>query len=65
MPPVGAAAVAAAAVGGEDDDTQRSPLFWVLLTLGVIAVAVATLLVGKAIFGTPAVEKVAAPTSAD
>ena len=34
--------------------SQRSPAFWVLLTLGVLAVGVATLLVGRAIFGTPA-----------
>ena len=41
--------------------TQRSPWFWVGLTLGVIAVGIATLLIGRAIFGSPAVERVAVP----
>jgi eukaryotic-like serine/threonine-protein kinase len=59
MPPVGAAGATAVATAEKKD--QRSPAFWVLLTLGVIAVAVAAVLVGKAIFGTPAVERVAVP----
>jgi serine/threonine-protein kinase len=53
--------VAGGAVAAEKTSSQRSPVFWVLLTLGVIAVAVATLLVGKAIFGPAAIEKVAVP----
>jgi serine/threonine-protein kinase len=58
MAPVGATAAYAEA---KQESTQRSPWFWVLLTLGVLAVGVATLFVGRAIFGTPAVEKVATP----
>ena len=55
-----------APVGGvvapaSDGAARRSPLFWVLLTLGVIAVGVATVLVGRAIFGSPAVERIAVP----
>ena len=61
LSPLGAGALAGGAVAADTDSTQRSPVFWVLLTLGVIAVAVATLLVGRAIFGTPAIERVAVP----
>ncbi len=61
IPPVGAAAAVAATDGSGSGSTQRSPLFWVLLTLGVLAVGVATLLVGRAIFGSPAVERVTVP----
>ena len=61
MAPVGAAAVAPGAAAAQEKSGQRSPAFWVLLTLGVLAVGVATVLVGKAIFGTPAVERVAVP----
>ncbi len=58
MAPVGAAAAYAAE---EEKKSNRSPAFWILLTLGIIAVGVATVLVGKAIFGSPAVEKVGVP----
>jgi serine/threonine-protein kinase len=58
MAPVGATAAYADTT---KESTQRSPWFWVLLTLGVLAVGIATLFVGRAIFGTPAVEKVATP----
>jgi serine/threonine-protein kinase len=58
MAPIGATA---AAVAAEEKTDQRSPVFWVLLTLGVLAVGLATVLVGKAIFGSPAVERVAVP----
>jgi eukaryotic-like serine/threonine-protein kinase len=59
LAPVGG--IVAAASSDDDKGTQRSPVFWVLLTLGVLAVGVATLLVGRAIFGTPSVEQVAVP----
>ena len=52
LTPVGGVAAPAS-----DGAGQRGPLFWVLLTLGVIAVGVATVLVGRAIFGSPAVEQ--------
>ena len=58
MAPVGAAAAYA---GEGEKKANRSPAFWILLTLGVIAVGIATVLVGRAIFGSPAVEKVAVP----
>ena len=61
LAPLGAGAVAGGAVAAEKKSSQRSPVFWVLLTLGVIAVVVATVFVGKAIFGTPAIERVAVP----
>ena len=48
----------------EAGGTSRSPAFWVLLTLGVLGVAIATLLVGRAIFGTPTVEQVTVPNLA-
>jgi serine/threonine-protein kinase len=59
LTPVGAAAVPDAAAGS--GSAQRGPVFWVLLTLGVLAVGIATVLVGRAIFGSPAVERVAVP----
>jgi beta-lactam-binding protein with PASTA domain/predicted Ser/Thr protein kinase len=59
LSPLGVAAGAVDAVGSRSG--QRSPAFWILLTLGVLAVGVATLLVGRAIFGTPAVEQVSVP----
>ena len=62
MAPVGAAA--AYAGGAEQDKANRSPAFWILLTLGIIAVGIATVLVGRAIFGSPAVEKVQVPNLA-
>jgi eukaryotic-like serine/threonine-protein kinase len=55
-------AAVATAVPPQPDKAQRSPLFWVLLTLGIVAVGVAAVLIGKAIFGTPAVEQVSVPT---
>jgi len=55
-------ATAATAVPPQPDKTQRSPLFWVLLTLGIVAVGVAAVLIGKAIFGTAAIEQVSVPT---
>ena len=55
--PVAAEAAAAAPSG-------RGPAFWVLLTLGVLAAGVAAVLVGKAIFGAPAVEQVTVPNLA-
>ncbi|MGE4113603.1 MAG: Stk1 family PASTA domain-containing Ser/Thr kinase [Candidatus Nanopelagicales bacterium] len=58
MAPVGAAAAYAAT---EEKKSQRSPAFWILLTLGVIAAGIAAVLVGRAIFGTPPVEKVNVP----
>jgi eukaryotic-like serine/threonine-protein kinase len=60
LAPLGATTVGAVAAA-DKQSSQRSPVFWVLLTLGVLAVGIATLLVGKAIFGTPAVERVAVP----
>ena len=62
MAPVGAAA--AYAGGAAEKKSNRSPAFWILLTLGVIAVGIAAVLVGRAIFGSPAVEKVAVPNLA-
>jgi serine/threonine-protein kinase len=50
------------AVPPTQEKSARSPLFWVLLTLGIVAVGVAALLIGKAVFGTPAVEQVSVPT---
>jgi serine/threonine-protein kinase len=58
MAPVGAAAAYA---GAEEKKSQRSPAFWILLTLGIIAAGIAAVIVGRAIFGTPPVEKVAVP----
>jgi serine/threonine-protein kinase len=58
MAPVGAATALAAS---EEKTSQRSPAFWVLLTLGVIIAGIAAFLIGRAIFGTPAVENVAVP----
>jgi serine/threonine-protein kinase len=40
---------------------RRSPLVWVALVVGLAVVAGAMVLVGKTIFGTPAVETVAVP----
>ena len=59
LTPVGAAAVPATATGSST--AQRGPVFWVLLTLGVLAVGIATVLVGRAIFGSPPVQRVAVP----
>ena len=58
MAPIGAVAAYAPAA---DDVKTRSPWFWVLLTLGVLAVGIGTLFVGRALFGTPAVERVTVP----
>ena len=58
MAPIGAVAAYAPAA---DDAKTRSPWFWVLLTLGVLAVGIGTLFVGRALFGTPAVERVTVP----
>jgi serine/threonine-protein kinase len=58
MAPVGAATALAAS---EERSSQRSPAFWVLLTLGVLVAAVGAFLVGRAIFGTPAVDNAAVP----
>jgi serine/threonine-protein kinase len=56
--------VVPAAAAGEESSSGRSPAFWVLLTLGVLGVAIATLLVGRAIFATPSVEQVTVPNLA-
>ena len=61
LPAVGAAAAAVAVEDPGTANTQRGPVFWVLLTLGVLAVGLATVLVGRAIFGSPAVERVTVP----
>jgi len=58
MAPVAAAPVA---VAEDRSRNNRTPAFWVLLTLGVIAAAVGAFFVGRAIFGTPAVESVTVP----
>lgn len=58
MAPLGATAAYAEA---QQEEKQRSPWFWVLLTLFVIAVGIGTLFIGRAVFGTPAVEKVTVP----
>lgn len=60
LTPVAVAAEPAAAAGS----SGRGPAFWVLLTLGVLAAGVAAVLVGKAIFGAPAVEQVTVPNLA-
>jgi eukaryotic-like serine/threonine-protein kinase len=52
---------AMAPIAEDPEDDKRSPWVWVGLVLGVIAVGVATVLLGRAIFGTPAVEMVAVP----
>ncbi len=58
MAPVGAATALAAS---EEKSSQRSPAFWVLLTLGVLIAAAGAFFVGRAVFGTPAVDNVAVP----
>jgi serine/threonine-protein kinase len=50
-----------ATVAAQEPTSGRGPAFWVLLTLGVLAIGVAALLVGKAVFGSPAVEQVVVP----
>jgi eukaryotic-like serine/threonine-protein kinase len=57
-----AAATPVNAVPPAPEKSARSPLFWVLLTLGIVAVGVAALLIGRAVFGTPAIEQVNVPT---
>jgi serine/threonine-protein kinase len=52
---------AMAPVGPAPETERRSPWVWVALVVGVIAVGAATVLLGRAIFGTPAVETVSVP----
>ena len=49
--PVGLAAT-------NERSNSRSPWFWVVLTLGVLALGLATFLIAKTIFGSPAIEPV-------
>ncbi len=62
MSAVGVAGAGGAVAGTEAK--QRSPWFWIGLTLGVLAIAGATFFLGRSIFGTPAVERVTVPNLA-
>ena len=57
MAPVGAGAIAAA----EEEDRRRGPGFWVALTLGVLAIGLASFFIGRALFGSSTVDQVSVP----